>query len=196
VRATGIGTVFGHDRGMTHTNPTHYIALLRGVNVGGITIKSAELREVFEELGFADVRTVLASGNVVFTATDAAASAELKQRIEQALRDRFGYDAWIVLVTREHVERVVEAFPFEASDADRQPWVVFGSDEAVLDELVTTVGEPDPDVDPIARGDGVIYWNPVKGTTVDTPFGKLLGRPRFKPTTTNRNLRTLQKLLA
>jgi len=36
----------------------------------------------------------------------------------------------------------------------------------------------------------------VKGTTVDTPFGKLLGKARFKPTTTNRNLRTLVKLLA
>lgn len=174
----------------------HYIALLRGVNVGGITVRSAELRDVFDELGFDDVRTVLASGNVVFEPTDTAPSAELKQRIEQALRDRFGYDAWIVLVTREQVERVVEAFPFDPADATRQPWVVFGSDEAVLDELVASAGEADSDVDPIARGDGVVYWNPVKGTTVETPFGKMLGMPRFKPITTNRNLRTLQKLLA
>jgi uncharacterized protein (DUF1697 family) len=174
---------------------TKLVALLRGVNVGGITVKSAELRDVFNELGFEDVRTVLASGNVVFSATDAAASADLKQRIEQALRDRFGYDAWIVLVTRDQVERVVEAFPFDASDARRQPWVVFGSDEDVLDELVASAGESDPDVDPVARGDGVVYWNPVKGTTVDTPFGKMLGKPRYKPVTTNRNLRTLLKLL-
>lgn len=175
---------------------TRYIALLRGVNVGGITIRSADLRALFDELRFDEVRTVLASGNVVFTATDGEASADLKQRIEQALRDRFGYDAWIVLVTRTQVERVIEAFPFDASDAARQPWVVFGSDEAVLDELVASAGEPDPDVDPIARGDGVVYWNPVKGTTVQTPFAKLLAKPRYKPTTTNRNLRTLQKLLA
>lgn len=176
---------------------TQYIALLRGVNVGGITVKSAELRSLFEELGFDEVRTVLASGNVVFEATTGPeASGGLKRRIEQALSDRFGYDAWIVLVTREQVERVVEAFPFDASDSARQPWVVFGSDEAVLDELVATAGEPDPDVDPIARGDGVVYWNPVKGTTVQTPFAKLLAKPHFKPTTTNRNLRTLRKLLA
>lgn len=173
-----------------------YIALLRGVNVGGITVKSAELREVFEELGFDDVRTVLASGNVVFGTADAAASADLKHRIEQALRDRFGYDAWIVLVTHEQVERVVGAFPFDASDAGRQPWVLFGSDEAVLDELVTAAGEFDARVDPIARGEGVVYWNPVKGTTLQTPFAKLLGKPRYKPVTTNRNLRTLMKLLA
>ena len=41
-----------------------YIALLRGVNVGGITVKSADLSAVFESLGFESVRTVLASGNV------------------------------------------------------------------------------------------------------------------------------------
>lgn len=176
---------------------TQHIALLRGVNVGGITVKSAELRSLFEELGFEQVRTVLASGNVVFEATaGSAASGALKRRIEQALRDRFGYDAWIVLVTSEQVERVIEAFPFDASDAARQPWVVFGSDDAVLDDLVESAGEPDHDVDPIARGDGVVYWNPVKGTSVQTPFAKLLAKPRFKPTTTNRNLRTLRKLLA
>ena len=49
--------------------------------------------------------------------------------------------------------------------------------------------------DPVQRGDGVVYWNPVKGTTVDTPFAKVLAKSRFKPTTTNRNLRTLTKLL-
>ena len=174
---------------------TRYIALLRGVNVGGITVTSAELRDLFEELGFEHVRTVLASGNVVFTATDAAASADLKHRIEQALRDRFGYDAWIVLVTHEQVERVVGAFPFDASDASRQPWVIFASEPGVVDDLMDFAAEADPDVDPLARGDDVVYWNPVKGTTVDTPFAKLLAKPRFKPITTNRNLRTLLKIL-
>ena len=47
---------------------TQFVALLRGVNVGGITVKSAELRALFDELGFTDVRTVLASGNVAFDA--------------------------------------------------------------------------------------------------------------------------------
>jgi uncharacterized protein (DUF1697 family) len=171
-----------------------YIALLRGVNVGGITIKSADLRGVFEELGFDDVRTVLASGNVAFSSDDTDA-AKLKTRIERALSDRFGYEAWIVLLTRDELERAIDGFPFDAEDANRQPWVIFSSKPAALDELLADVDGFDSDVDPLARGDGVIYWNPVKGTTVDTPFGKLLGKARFKPTTTNRNLRTLVKLL-
>ncbi|GAA1754451.1 DUF1697 domain-containing protein [Agromyces humatus] len=174
---------------------TSCIALLRGVNVGGITVKSAELRELFERLGFGGVRTVLASGNVAFETDGGESSAALKERIERALGERFGYDAWIVLVTRAELERAVEAFPFDAGDVQRQPWVIFASDPAVVDEILHAAGEVDPDVDPIAPGEGVLYWNPVKGTTVDTPFAKLIGKARYKPVTTNRNLRTLQKIL-
>ena len=173
---------------------TRYIALLRGVNVGGVTVKSAELAGVFRDLGFTEVRTVLASGNVVFDAARVGHAA-LKKRIERALADAFGYDAWIVLTTTEHVREVVDDFPFDAADPARQPYAIFGSDESALDELAEAASGMDPAADPVARGDGVVYWNPVKGTTVDTPFAKLLAKPRFKPTTTNRNLRTLEKLL-
>ena len=62
---------------------------------------------------------------------------------------------------------------------------------AVLDELADAAASMDHAADPVARGTGVLYWNPVKGTTVDTPFGKVLGRKSYKATTTNRNLRTL-----
>ncbi|MBM7830380.1 uncharacterized protein (DUF1697 family) [Agromyces cerinus] len=174
---------------------TDFIALLRGVNVGGITVRSADLRELFERLGFEGVRTVLASGNVVFASSTDETREALKARIEQALRDRFDYDAWIVLVTRAQLQRAVDGFPFDADDERRQPWVIFASESAVVEELAAFAADADPEIDPISRGDGVVYWNPVKGTTVDTPFAKLLAKARFKPTTTNRNLRTLNKML-
>jgi uncharacterized protein (DUF1697 family) len=174
---------------------TSYIALLRGVNVGGITVKSAELRELFDGLGFEGARTVLASGNVVFEDPKRESPSALKRRIEAALGERFAYDAWIVLVTRDELERAVEAFPFDADDARRQPWVIFVSEPAVVEELLAAV-DADPDVDPLAAGDGVLYWNPVKGTTVQTPFAKLIGKAKYKSSTTNRNLRTLRRILA
>ncbi|MET0780647.1 MAG: DUF1697 domain-containing protein [Microbacterium sp.] len=176
---------------------TAWVALLRGVNVGGVTIRNADLAALMrDELGFESVRTVLASGNVSFEAdAGARARAELKASIEDALRERFGYDAWIVLVTRAEVEKAIAAFPFDAAVDERQPWVVFGSDDAVLDELTDAAASVDPEADPVARGDGVIYWNPVKGTTVDTAFGKLLSRKAYRSSTTNRNLRTLEKIV-
>jgi uncharacterized protein (DUF1697 family) len=166
------------------------------VNVGGITIRNADLAEVFHALGFDAVRTVLASGNVTFE-TDATAQrrAELKTAIEKALGDRFGYDAWIVLVTHEELRAAIDAFPFDDADPGRQPWVVFCVDEATRDELTGAAASLDSAVDPVAAGPGVVCWNPVKGTTTDTPFAKLLAKAAFKPRTTTRNLRTLRKLV-
>ncbi len=94
------------------------------------------------------------------------------------------------------MQKAIAAFPFDADDDTRQPWVVFGSDEAVLDELAEAAASFDPEADPVARGDGVLYWNPVKGTTTDTAFAKLLARRAYRSTTTNRNLRTLEKIVA
>lgn len=188
---------------------TTWVALLRGVNVGGITIRSADLAAVFTSLGFGDVRTVLASGNVVFDAGGAAAGpsaagggaqraserARLKTSIEKALRDRFGYDAWIVLVTADELEAAADAFPFDDTDASRQPWVIFCVDDATRDELVSAASGMDASADPVAPGPGVVYWNPAKGTSVDTPFARVLARAAYKPRTTNRNLRTIRRIL-
>jgi uncharacterized protein (DUF1697 family) len=171
---------------------TSQVALLRGVNVGGITIRSAELAEVFRGLGFQGVRTVLASGNVVFDGAETDAG-ELKHRIEQALRERFGYEAWIVLVTRERLGDIVAAFPFDAARAGWHPYVLFASDPAHLAELAAAPTVPEDDV--TSRGDGVLYWQHRIAAGLDSAFSKLTSKARFKATTTTRNLRTLQKLL-
>lgn len=171
---------------------TRYVALLRGVNVGGITVKSAELAALFRDLGFAAVRTVLASGNVVFESDETDASA-LKTRIERALGERFGYEAWIVLVTRDQLAAAIEAFPFDAEREGWHPYVLFASDAAHLAELAQAPATPEDDV--IEPGEGVIYWHHRIASGLDSPFSKLTAKARFKATTTNRNLRTLRKLV-
>ncbi len=170
---------------------TAWVALLRGVNVNGVTVRSADLAALFRELGLTGVRTVLASGNVVFEADGQRAA--VKNRIEAGLRERFGYDAWILLPTKGELAEVVASFPFDETDADRQPYAIFCVDDATRDEIVAA--SVDSDLDPVAAGPGVVYWNPPVGMTVDTPLGKLLGRARFKPATTTRNLRTLRKII-
>lgn len=175
---------------------TTWVALLRGVNVNGITIRSADLAALLRELDLTEVRTVLASGNARFVAdTDVSGRAELKTRIEAALRERFDYDAWIVLVTLDELAAATTAYPFDADDERRQPYVVFCSDPAVLRDLMDAAGPLDPAEDRAEIGDGVVYWSPEKGRTLDTPFGRLLARARWRATTTTRNLRTLAKIL-
>ena len=82
---------------------TRYVALLRGINVNGITITMTSLQALFRGLGFADVKTVLASGNVLFEAPPGQNDASaVKARIEAALAEAYGYQAWIVLPGRRH----------------------------------------------------------------------------------------------
>ncbi|WP_208020644.1 DUF1697 domain-containing protein [Labedella phragmitis] len=170
------------------------IALLRGVNVGGITVRSAPLAAAFESLGYSSVRTVLASGNVVFDGGDRRPDV-VKRDVERALEDAFGYDAWIVLTTQSRVRAIAEAFPFAEVDG-RQPYVVFGSDEAILDDLASFAEtETDPAVERIVRGDGVLYWDLPRGSSTDTAFAKRSARSRYRSSTTTRNLRTLRKLV-
>jgi uncharacterized protein (DUF1697 family) len=169
---------------------TRYVALLRGVNVGGVNVKMADLAEVVRGLDYDDVKTVLASGNVLFTTTDAAATA--KERLEAALRERFGYEAWVHVLTQAAIEKIAAAYPFERS-AERHAYVVFVLKPSLADELLAV--ELDPAVERAARGDGVVYWTTPKGSTLDSAMGKAQGSGKHKPWLTTRNLNTLEKLL-
>jgi uncharacterized protein (DUF1697 family) len=171
-----------------------YAAFLRGVNVGGINIKMSDLRKMFAELGFGGAKTILASGNVLFDAD--GEPAELKRAIEAGLRETFGYDAWIVLYDIETLRTVVAAYPFDPEREGWHPYVVLSSDPGVFDELTVLSDDLDPATERIALGDGVLYWEVERGHTLDSTFGKATGKKRFKSTTTTRNLRTLNKVLA
>jgi uncharacterized protein (DUF1697 family) len=172
---------------------TRYVALLRGVNVGGITLKMADVAAVFAGVGLDNVKTVLASGNVLFDSADDA--AELKPRIEKALTERFDYEAWVHVLDLATIETIVSGFPFNAEREGWHPYVIFTADSALAEELVAQKDSLDPALEDIAAGPGVVYWTVERGSTLGSTFGKATARPRYKSTTTNRNLRTLQKLL-
>jgi uncharacterized protein (DUF1697 family) len=88
-----------------------YIALLRGINVGGHNkIKMAELKSLLEEIGFAKVKTYIQSGNVLFESADDAAF--LRQSLEERIEERFGFKVPVVLRTSEEWERVIMDCPF------------------------------------------------------------------------------------
>lgn len=171
---------------------TRFIALLRGVNVNGRTLRSAELAETVAGTGVQRVRTVLASGNAAFDSDRPA--AELKPALEAALAERLGYDTWIVLVTQEALAAVLAAYPFPRIDDQAHPYVVFGSDEQSLDAAQAAIGETEEAVESVARGAGVLYWRCPRGSSTDTPVAKVLARSAYRSTTTTRNLRTVEKL--
>jgi uncharacterized protein (DUF1697 family) len=168
---------------------TRYVGLLRGVNVGGVNMKMADLAAVVRGLGYDDVTTVLASGNVLFTTGESASTA--KNRLERALGDRFGYDAWVHVRTAAAIGKIVAEYPFERRD-DRHAYVVFVVKPEVRAELLAT--GIDPAVEEVAAGDGVLYWTVPKGSTLESAFGRAQSIARHKPWLTTRNLNTLEKL--
>lgn len=171
---------------------TEYVAFLRGVNVGGVNLKMAEVAAALADAGLTGVRTILATGNVLLDSP--ATAAAVRKQAEAALRDRFGYDAWALVYDIDAVRAVVEAYPFERERDGYQSYVTFVADAAVLDELAALNPAPEAD-ERIARGAGVLYWQVPKGSTIDSTIGKTMGKARYKSSTTTRNLRTLIKVL-
>ena len=91
-----------------------YIALLRGVNVGTARkVPMNDLRALFDSLGHTDVRTYIQSGNVVFTAKDAA-PARVRSAIEQGITRDFGLDVAVLMRKRSDLAKVLERNPFGA----------------------------------------------------------------------------------
>ena len=89
-----------------------YVAFLRGINVGGNNkIDMDELRQAFMSWGFAGVKTVLASGNVIFETQKAKAG--LAQIIEQKISESFGIDVSVILRTVDDIKALAEADPFK-----------------------------------------------------------------------------------
>ena len=171
---------------------TRYAAFLRGVNVGGINLKMAEVATALQNAGFTNVRTILASGNVVLESRSAVAAVRTKA--EKALRDAFGYDAWVLAYEIDAVQAISDNFPFTREVEGRHSYVTFVTDETVLNELADLAKSARPD-EKIQRGAGVIYWQVPKTGTLDTTIGKTMGKKRYKSSTTTRNLRTIDKVL-
>ena len=171
---------------------TQFAALLRGVNVGGVNLKMAEVAAALTAAGFANVRIVLASGNVLLESSSSVAT--VRKKAEAALRERFGYDAWVLAYDIDTVRTIDEAYPFEREVDGYQSYITFVADDAVLVELAALADQAGPD-EKISRGDGVVYWQVPKGSTLDSTIGKTMGKPRYKSSTTTRNLRTLAKVL-
>jgi uncharacterized protein (DUF1697 family) len=115
-----------HAKSRTKTPSTTYVALLRGVNVGGSRkVEMAKLKLAFERVGFADVKTVIASGNVIFR-TDDVDPAGLVKRIESAIESDFGMKIKVLLRDLKSMRQLVRSIPSSwVNDKDMKCDVMF-----------------------------------------------------------------------
>lgn len=169
---------------------TKCVCFLRGINVGGRVVKMADLKQCFAKAGYANVSTLLQSGNVVFESDDAV--RKLKADIERSLTKTFHYQAHAQVLTIAQLEKVIGGYPFEAAGDSQHDYVIFcenGLEKEILHEKYELGAS-----ETVAAGPGVIYWRVDKGQTLLSSFGKVLSKSKYKAFNTNRNLKTLRKL--
>lgn len=172
---------------------TTFVALLRGVNVGGNNmISMRSLKESFETMGFTNVSTYINSGNIIFQSKEDDAR-KLERKIEQMLSSDYQLDSKVVVRSLSEMEKLVEALP--KSWGDDSSWrynVIFLrhsiDSEKILDELPVN-----SDVEQVLYRPGTLLWSVQASEANRSKFVKLSSRKNFRDMTV-RNLNTTRKL--
>ncbi len=173
-----------------------YAILIRGINVGGKNnVPMARLKACLEELGFSDVTTYIASGNVILKSNKRPSS--IKAQIETALPKSFKLDSELIKVlvlTRDQLQAVIKNKP---GGFGEQP-NMYHSDAIFLMDIdaaeAMAVFDPREGVDKIWPGDGVIYSQRLSALRTKSRLSKIIGTPAYKSMTI-RNWNTTTKLL-
>ena len=171
------------------------VAFLRAINVGGRNVKMAELRQIFEDLGFRGVSTFIASGNVIFdSAGDAGAG--LEDKIEKGLREALGYEVATFLRTEEEVRAIAGYKSFSAQELAEAQALSVGLLKGPLDSgqraaLAAMANE----IDDFHLHGREVYWR-CRVKQSESKFSNAAFERALGATSTFRTIRTFERLAA
>ena len=155
-------------------------------------MKMAEVCQVFKEAGMENVNSILASGNIIFSSDKDA--VELKTILEKAMSEYFKYEAFLFIKTAAETELFWTKNPFEKNE-NFHTYAFVGNEnvENVLMNEFETVLKSENEQAKIVNN--IFYWQVSKGNTLDSSFGKVLGKKSLKNQFTSRNINTFEKIL-
>lgn len=173
-----------------------YVILIRGINVGGKNkVPMAGLKKCLEELGFSDVSTYIASGNVILKSKKSAKA--IQTEIEKALPENFKLHSEllkVLVLPRDTFEAVIDKKPKGFGEEPQK----YYSDAIFLMDIdadeAMEVFDPREGVDKVWKGDGVIYSQRLGALRTKSRLGKIVGTPAYKSMTI-RSWNTTLKLL-
>lgn len=169
-----------------------YVALLRGINVGGNSIiKMAELRTCVAELGHVVVRTYIASGNVLFESPERSA-AKLDAGLERAIERTFGLPVPVVVRSRGEIEAIATRIPAAWIRADDVRVTVAYLLRGVDARTIANGLKPRDGIDELVTAPGALIWSIRRDALTRTGL-RLVGTPVYKQMTL-RNAKTALKL--
>ena len=174
---------------------TRHIAFLRAINVGGHTVKMDHLRTLFAGMGFTNVETFIASGNVIFDAP-AADTPALERTIETGLRAALGYRVDTFIRSPAELAAIADRWPFAASERETPHtlYVAFMGtepDEEARARVLALVNT----VDALHVDGRELYWLRREGVGESAIAGAVIEKALGGPATV-RNMRTVARLAA
>lgn len=157
-----------------------YVALLRGINVGGKGVmKMAALKACFEHAGLKRVTTYIQSGNIIFDSDERTAST-LTGPIEEALTTTFGYKSAAVLRSQAQFTRMVAGAPRHwASGKHLRRYVAFLRAPMTAKQALADV-EIKPGIDSVSAGTGVLYMSTLLSALSKSALTKLVSKPVYQ----------------
>lgn len=174
--------------------PQRYVAFLRAINVGKRQVKMDALRALFEAMGFGDVETFIASGNVIFTAP-AQDTRALERRIEAELKKGLGFEVETFIRTPAELDAIAKYRPF-VSEADGHTVYVNFYYEPLDDASTERLAALRTEVDEFHVHGREMYWLARKKISESLVTGAMLLKAAGKVPSTNRNMTTIHKLAA
>lgn len=170
-----------------------YIALLRGINVGGHRpLKMEDLRELFSSMGFKNISTYIQSGNIIFDASKQN-NDRLGGRIKEQIADTFGYDVPVLIFSAADFKNVAEKFPFQQKEGWKR-YITFLSDQPTKEQHQKLEAQSS-EIESFRIGNRVVYIHVDKQTDRKLLFSSSFIQKRLRIPATTRNLRTVHKLL-
>ena len=128
-----------------------YIALLRGINISGKNkVPMAELKKGFETLAFVEVKTYLNSGNVIFS-SDEDNIRKLTDKIEEMIKNQFGLDIPVFVLSREALEDILQNAPDWWGSENKEIYdnLIFIIPPAAFSDVYNEIGEPKKELERI-----------------------------------------------
>ncbi len=170
-----------------------YVALLRGINVGGNNIiRMIDLKTAFEKAGFTNVITYIQSGNVIFETTEKN-TEKIREKLEVMLSHEFSYEARTVVRAFDELKKILARIPLSwKKENDIRCYVAFIREPVVADAVAADI-QINSDVDSIDVATGVIYMTTKMSGLTKSKFNKLAVHKNYKDMTI-RNYNTTRKL--
>lgn len=171
-----------------------YIALLRGVNVGGNNrVPMGELKALFELEGFSGVSTYINSGNVIFSCEPESAES-LQKRCEAMIEAKFGFFSAVCVISAKELAEALDHAP-EWWNTDRESTnnAIFVISPAVPEDIYAEVGQIKPEYEKAEYHGRVIFWTAPVATYSRTRLSRIVGTPMYGLVTI-RNANTALKL--